>query len=186
MKLFFINVLFFISNGSYGLDGLRGSYRGSNAVERRSYKFLFKPYVLDFVNSRAIAKLKKSACFPNLHYMMTNKDFHYMGHLPVFRALFKERIPAFINFWRNLKLGPSATKGKIYSIKTHFTKVLWNKMQLWITQPVIALNVLFNEFWKGVLKNLWKIPAFKRITADPNMQKLFHCSCWPQGCVQCI
>ena len=172
MKLFFISILFSISNANYGLDGLRGN----SAVERRSSVILFKPYVLDFVNSRAMAKLKKTACFPNLHYILSNNDFHYMGHLPVFRALFRERIPAFINFWKNLKLGPSATKGKIYSIKT----------LNWTTQPVIALNVLFNEFWKGVLKNLWKIPAFKRITADPNMQKLFHCSCWPQGCVQCI
>ena len=135
MKLFFISVLFSISNANHGSGGVRGSTRG-NAVERRSSVILFKPYVLDFVNSRAMAKLKKSACFPNLHYILSNNDFHYMGHLPVFRALFRERIPAFINFWKNLKLGPSATKGKIYSIKTLNC----------ITQPVIALNVLFNEF----------------------------------------
>ena len=120
--LFFINILFSFSNANNGLDGLRDG----NTVKRRSlggggydphsrggYNVLFKPYVLNFVNSKAMAQLKKSACFPNLHYIMTNRDFHYMAKLPLFRALFRQRIPAFINFWKNLKLGPSATTGKI-------------------------------------------------------------------------
>ena len=126
--LFFINILFSFSNANNRLDGLRDG----NTMKRRSkpnfesrggYNVLFKPYVLNFVNSKAMAQLKKSACFPNLHYIMTNRDFHYMAKLPLFRALFRQRIPAFINFWKNLKLGPSATTGKIQSIKTRLDRL---------------------------------------------------------------
>ena len=77
-------------------------------------RVLTKPYVLDLLNSKGIAKLKKTACFPNLHYLVTNPNLHYLAKLPVFRALFRARTPAFLSFCKNLKLGPSATKGKIY------------------------------------------------------------------------
>ena len=112
--LFLINILFSYSNANNKLAGLRDGI----TVKRRSnistgYNMLLKPYVLNFVNSKAMAQLKKTPCFPNLHYIITNRDFHYMARLPVFRALFRQKIPAFLNFWRNLKLGPSATKGKI-------------------------------------------------------------------------
>ena len=117
MKLLFL-ILFSFSNATNGLDGLRDGItvkRRSrpNFESRGGYNILMKPYVLNFVNSKAMAKLKKTACFKNLHYIMTNHDFHYMARLPVFRALFKQRVPAFITFWKNLKLGPSATKGKV-------------------------------------------------------------------------
>ena len=41
-------------------------------------------------------------------------NIHYLFKLPLVRTLFSSRIPAFMKFMNNLKLGPSATKGKIY------------------------------------------------------------------------
>ena len=44
---------------------------------------------------------------------------------------------------------------------------------------------LFNECSLGILKNVYKIPAWKRLMDDPNLQKLFACPCWSKGLVQC-
>ena len=52
-------------------------------------RVLTKPYVLDLLNSKGIAKLKTTACFPNLHYLLTNPNLHYLAKLPVFQALFR-------------------------------------------------------------------------------------------------
>ena len=35
------------------------------------------------------------------------------------------------------------------------------------------------EFLKGVMKELWRIPAFQRSFSDPNIRKMIHCRCWP-------
>ena len=128
-------------------------------------RFLVKPYVLDLVNSKGFAKIKKTACFPNLHYLITNPDVHYLAKLPVFRALFRTRLPAFLDFCKNLKLGPSATNGKIYLNKR---------------MNCLIFDGLIKWFWKGILKKLWLVPAFRDVYADPNIQKLFKCRCWPK------
>ena len=47
-------------------------------------------------------------------------NIHYLLKLPLARALFSSRIPAFLEFMNNLKLGPSATTGKIYERQTRF------------------------------------------------------------------
>ena len=61
---------------------------------------------------KAMAKLRRTACFQNLHYFILNPNVHYLSKQPIARALFSSRIPAFLEFMRNLKLGPSASKGK--------------------------------------------------------------------------
>ena len=37
-----------------------------------------------------------------------------------------------------------------------------------------------HEFLKGVMKELWRIPAFQRSFSDPNIRKMIHCRCWYQ------
>ena len=64
--------------------------------------------------SKAFAKLKKTTCIYNLHYLLMNPNIHYLLKLPIAQTLFSSRIPAFLEFMNNLKLGPSATSGKIY------------------------------------------------------------------------
>ena len=60
MKLFlFINIFFSNFDAKYGLDSLRDGI----SVERRD--FMLKPHFLNLMNSRAIAKLKKTWYFPN-------------------------------------------------------------------------------------------------------------------------
>ena len=41
-----------------------------------------------------------------------------------------------------------------------------------------------NKYEKGVIKLMYKIPAVKRMLADPNLQKLAACKCWGNGWVQ--
>ena len=120
--LLFINILFSNVNAKYSKNGLRDGF----SVERRSQQspahwttgvgsFLLKPYLLNIMNSRAIANIKKTGCFPNMFFLATNPDLHYMMNLPLFGMLWG--IPNYLNFWKNLKFGPSATKGKIHLIK---------------------------------------------------------------------
>ena len=104
--LFFIGFLFSIS------------YACATGVNNPRYSVLSKPYVLDLLNSKGIAKLKKTPCFQNLHYLITDPDVHKLAKLPIFRALLRAKIPVFREFLNNLKLGPSATKGKIYLNET--------------------------------------------------------------------
>ena len=106
--LFFISLLFSVS------------YACTTRANNPRYNILSKPYVLDLLNSKGIAKLKKTPCFQNLHYLITNPGVHKLAKLPIFRALLRSRIPAFREFLNNLKLGPSATKGKIYLNKISF------------------------------------------------------------------
>ena len=41
-----------------------------------------------------------------------------------------------------------------------------------------------NKYEKGVIKLMYKIPAVKRMLANPNLQKLAECKCWGNGLVQ--
>ena len=43
---------------------------------------------------------------------------------------------------------------------------------------------MINEFDKGVMNKLWRIPAFKEAFNDPNIKKMTHCRCWPLGRAQ--
>ena len=46
---------------------------------------------------------------------------------------------------------------------------------------------MLNEFLKGGLNKLWRVPAFKRSFGESkNLIKLVHCRCWPLGCAQCF
>ena len=46
---------------------------------------------------------------------------------------------------------------------------------------------MLNEFLKGVLNQLWRVPAFKRSFGESkNLNKLTNCRCWPLGCAQCF
>ena len=112
MKLLFIfiNALFSISFGNNESDALDKEIN----LERRSgglYNVMFKPYVLELLNSRAVSKLKTTTCWKNLHFLTTNDDLHYLSKLPISRALFTSRIPQFQKWLLNLRKGPSATTG---------------------------------------------------------------------------
>ena len=51
----------------------------------------------------------------------------------------------------------------------------------------LAVTWMLNEFLKGVLNKLWRVPAFKRSFGEStNLKKLTHCRCWPLGCAQCF
>ena len=111
--LFFINVLLSIANANYGSDGFKNEVN----LERRSntglYEVMFKPYVLELMNSKAVGALKRTNCYLNLHFLLTKTDLHYMASLPISRALFTKRIPQFQEWLLNLKKGPSAAKGTL-------------------------------------------------------------------------
>ena len=115
--LFFINVLLSIANANYGSDGIKNEVN----LERRSepgsnaglYEVMFKPYVLELMNSKAVGALKRTNCYANLHFLLTKPDLHYMASLPISRALFTKRIPQFQEWLLNLKKGPSAAKGTL-------------------------------------------------------------------------
>ena len=112
MKLFliFINALFSITYANNESDALDNEIN----LERRSgglYNVMFKPYVLEILNSRAVSKLKTTPCWKNLHYISTNRDLHYLAKLPISRALFTSRIPQFQNWLLNVRKGPSAAPG---------------------------------------------------------------------------
>ena len=77
---------------------------------------LFKPYVLELLNSRAVSKIKTTPCWPNMHFLLSNPEIHYLALLPVARAIFTSRIPQFQEWLLNLKKGPSAAKGKFVII----------------------------------------------------------------------
>ena len=88
-------------------------------LERRSgglYNVMFKPYVLEILNSSAISKLKTTPCWKNMHFFMTNADLHYLAKLPISRALFTSRIPQFQKWLLNLRKGPSASTGIFISL----------------------------------------------------------------------
>ena len=110
--LIFINALFSIASANYEPVG----HHDKINLERRSsglYNVLFKPYVLEVLNSRAIADLKKTKCWYNLHILTTNPDLHYLAKLPISRTLFTARIPEFQEWLLNVKRGPSAAKGTL-------------------------------------------------------------------------
>ena len=112
MKLLFIfiNALFAITYANNESDPLDKEIN----LERRSgglYKVMFKPYVLELLNSRAVGKLKTTTCWKNLHFLTTNDDLQYLSKLPISRALFTSRIPQFQKWLLNLRRGPSVTKG---------------------------------------------------------------------------
>ena len=112
LLLIFINALLSITsaNNVPVSDGLDDEI----SLERRSglYNVMFKPYVLELLNSRAVGKLKTTTCWKNLHFLTTNRDLHYLAKLPISRALFTSRIPQFQDWLLNLRNGPSAAKGK--------------------------------------------------------------------------
>ena len=114
MKLYiFIHAIFAITDA---FDGTIGT--GTN-VERRSsglYNVMLKPYVLELLNSKPAQLLKGTGCWYNLNYLTRNPDLHYLAKLPIARALFTSRLPAFQNWMRNVAKGPSAAKGNISSI----------------------------------------------------------------------
>ena len=112
MKLLFIFIsfLFTITYANSESDALDNQIK----LERRSgglYNVMFKPYVLELLNSRAVSKLKTTTCWKNLHFLTTNADLHYLAKLPISRALFTSRIPQFQKWLLNLRRGPSATTG---------------------------------------------------------------------------
>ena len=72
---------------------------------------MFKPYVLELLNSRACRRVKTTPCWQNLHFLTTNRNLHYMAKLPISRALFTSGIPQFQKWLLNLGKGPSAAKG---------------------------------------------------------------------------
>ena len=137
MKLLFIfiNALFSITNAKYESDGLDNEIN----LERRSgglYSVMFKPYVLELLNSRAVSKLKKTTCWKNLHFLTTNDDLHYLSKLPISRALFTSRIPQFQKWLLNLRRGPSVTKGIFIILR-------WvQSSSAWISQFVA--NISYN------------------------------------------
>ena len=123
MKIFiFLNAILSIANAYHGLN-----YTENEAhIERRSlYKVMSKPYVLELLNSKSVGELKKTPCWSNLHYLISNPDLHYLAKLPMARALFTARLPEFQEFLLNLKKGKSAAKGKDLSKK--FTAMI-NRM----------------------------------------------------------
>ena len=112
MKLLFIfiNALISISYANNESAALENEIH----LERRSgglYNVMFKPYVLEILNSRAVSKLKTTPCWKNLHYISTNRDLHYLAKLPISRALFTSRIPQFQNWLLNVRKGPSSAPG---------------------------------------------------------------------------
>ena len=111
MKLLFIfiNVLFSIKNESAGLEDNMNLERRSSGL----YNVMFKPYVLELLNSKAVAALKRTPCWTNLHFLMTKPEIFYLAKLPIARALFTKRIPEFQEYILNLKKGPSAAKGTL-------------------------------------------------------------------------
>ena len=111
MKLLFIfiNVLFSIKNESASLEDNMNLERRSSGL----YKVLFKPYVLELLNSKAVADLKRTPCWTNLHFLMTKPEVYYLAKMPIARALFRARIPEFQEYILNLKKGPSAAKGTL-------------------------------------------------------------------------
>ena len=113
LLLIFLNALLSITGANNGTvsDGLDDEFN----LERRSsglYNVMFKPYVLEILNSRSVARLKTTPCWKNLHFFTTNRDLHYLAKLPISRALFTARIPQFQEWLWNLRKGPSAAKGK--------------------------------------------------------------------------
>ena len=92
----------------YSPDGLHPERRSSSGG---LYNVMFKPYVLELLNSRACGRLKTTTCWKNLHFLTTNRDLHYLAKLPISRALFTSRIPQFQEWLLNLRKGPSAAKG---------------------------------------------------------------------------
>ena len=109
--LIFLNAILSIADAYHGLDYTKNETN----IERRSsglYNVMFKPYVLELLNSKYVGQLKKTPCWYNLHYLTTNPDLHYLAKLPIARALFTARLPQFQEFLLNLKKGPSAAKGK--------------------------------------------------------------------------
>ena len=113
LLLIFINALLSITNANNvpvpdGLDVELSLERKSSGL----YNVMFKPYVLELLNSRAVARLKTTPCWKNLHFLTTNRDLHYLAKLPISRALFTSRIPQFQDWLLNLRKGPSAAKGK--------------------------------------------------------------------------
>ena len=117
MKIFtFLNAILSIAYAYHGLNYTENAAH----IERRStglYKVMFKPYVLELLNSKYVGELKKTPCWNNLHYLISNSDLHYLAKLPIARALFTARLPEFQEFLMNLKNGPSAAKGKDLSNK---------------------------------------------------------------------
>ena len=108
MKLFFIFI--YVFSATFGDNAIDKEIN----LERRSsglYNVMFKPYVLELLNSNAISKLKTTPCWKNLHYISTNRDLHYLAKLPISRTLFTSRIPEFQNWLLNVGKGPSAAKG---------------------------------------------------------------------------
>ena len=118
MKIFiFLTAILSIVNAYHELTYMRNDTN----IERRSsglYNVMFKPYVLELLNSRYVAQLKRTPCWYNLHYLLTSRDLYYLSKLPIARALFTARLPQFQEFLLNLKKGPSAAKGKDSSNKS--------------------------------------------------------------------
>ena len=124
MKVYiFIHAIFSIA---YALNGTIDIDDETN-IERRSsglYNVMLKPYVLELLNSKYVAQLKRTPCWYNLHFLTTNPDLHYLAKLPIARALFTSRLPGFQNWLLNLTKGPSATKGNDSLIITFIIKML--------------------------------------------------------------
>ena len=80
---------------------------------------LAKPYNLALQNSRAMSELRHTKCWPNLHFLLLEKDLHWLAKLPTFRALMGSQIPAVRNavldWLTNLKNGPAAAKGNSFN-----------------------------------------------------------------------
>ena len=121
--LIFIQAILSIA---YALNGTIDIDDETN-IERRSsglYNVMLKPYVLELLNSKYVAQLKRTPCWYNLHFLTTNPDLHYLAKLPIARALFTSRLPGFQNWLLNLTKGPSATKGNDSLIITFIIKML--------------------------------------------------------------
>ena len=111
MKIYiFIHAIFSIADALNGTNVI-GDEKN---IERRSsglYNVMLKPYVLELLNSKNAAQLKRTPCWYNLHFLTTNPDLHYLAKLPIARALFTSRLPAFQNWLLNLTKGRSGAKG---------------------------------------------------------------------------
>ena len=174
LLLLFFNTLLSITYANYESNSLEelNLERRSSPKESGSgmYKIMFKPYVLELLNSKTMSRLKKTACWNNMHFLLTNRNLHYLASLPISRALFTSRIPQFQQWLLNLRKGPSAAKGTFIK----FIQVVW-----------LSINQCF-ECFKGIIKKMYQVPAMRRVLADPNNQKLFSCPCWSNGTVQSI
>lgn len=184
LLLLFFNTLLSITYANYESDSLEelNLERRSSPKESGSglYKIMFKPYVLELLNSKTMSRLKKTACWDNMHFLLTNRNLHYLASLPISRALFTSRIPQFQEWLLNLRKGPSAAKGTFIK----FIQVVWL-----YARSDFSIQISTNEYFKcfkGIIKKMYQVPAMRRVLADPNNQKLFSCPCWSNGTVQSI